>query len=184
MAGLGARRHAAPRAVAILLVMFLAGLWVSRHAKGAFHRQWLFRRPGCGAHLPPVLIAVQPPYPFLEVVNGLLKILAAALGGGLDGHRKRRGIRKRGRGARRHFGQGGDRRRTGARCGCAPSSPAISASASRASTSLPTPPLRRIIGAFFPSGDAPRRRPARLRGLRRAGLCRPACRRPVLGGLC
>ena len=84
--------------VAISLVMFLAGLWVSRHAKAHFTANGLFVGLFAALIFLPVLIAIQPPYPFMEVVNGLLKIVAAALGGGLVGHRKRRGIRKRARG--------------------------------------------------------------------------------------
>lgn len=84
--------------VSIALIMFLAGLWVSRHARAHFTANGLFVGLCAVLIYLPVLIAVQPPYPLMEVANGLLKIVAAALGGGLIGHRKRRGIRKRARG--------------------------------------------------------------------------------------
>ena len=83
--------------LAIFLVMFLAGLWVARHARAHFTANGFFVGLAAALIFLPVLIAIQPPYPGMEVVNETLKIVAAALGGGLMGHRKRRGIRKRAR---------------------------------------------------------------------------------------
>lgn len=83
--------------IAILLVMFLAGLWVSRHAKAHFTANGLFVGLFAVLLFIPVLIVIQPPYPGMAAVNELLKIVGATLGGGLIGHRKRRGIRKRAR---------------------------------------------------------------------------------------
>lgn len=83
--------------IAIFLVMFLAGLWVSRHARAHFTTNGLFVGLFAVLLFIPVLIVIQPPYPGMAAFNELLKIVASTLGGGLIGHRKRRGIRKRAR---------------------------------------------------------------------------------------
>lgn len=83
---------------AIVLVLFLAGLWVARHARGHFTANGFFVGLFAALLFVPVLIAVQTPYPLMSAVDEGLKIVAAALGGGLVGHRKRRGMRKRARG--------------------------------------------------------------------------------------
>ena len=83
--------------IAVFLVMFLAGLWVSRHARAHFTANGLFVGLFAVLLFIPVLIVVPPPYPGMAAINELLKIVAAALGGGLIGHRKRRSIRKRAR---------------------------------------------------------------------------------------
>jgi hypothetical protein len=83
--------------LAIFLIFFLAGLWVARHAKAHFTANGFFVGLFAALIFLPVLIAIQPPYPGMEAVNEGLKVLAAALGGGLMGHRKRRGIRKKAR---------------------------------------------------------------------------------------
>ncbi len=82
---------------AIVLVMFLAGLWAARRARGHFTANGCFVGLFGALLFLRVLIAIQPPYPGMEAVNVGLKIVAGALGGGLVGHRKRRGIRKRAR---------------------------------------------------------------------------------------
>jgi hypothetical protein len=81
--------------LAIVLVFLLAGLWVARHARAHFTANGFFVGLFAALLFLPVLIAIQPPYPLMEAINEALKILAGALGGGLMGHRKRRGIRKR-----------------------------------------------------------------------------------------
>jgi hypothetical protein len=83
--------------LAIFLVFFLAGLWVARHARAHFTANGFFVGLFAALLYLPVLIAIQPPYPFMEAVNEGLKIVAATLGGSLMWHRKRRGIRKRAR---------------------------------------------------------------------------------------
>lgn len=83
--------------LAIVFMFLLAGLWVARHARAHFTANGLFVGLFGALIFLPVLIAIQPPYPLMEAINGALKILAGALGGGLMGHRKRRGIRKRAR---------------------------------------------------------------------------------------
>ncbi len=83
--------------VAIVLVMFLAGLWAARKARGHFTANGVFVGLFAALIFLPVLIAIQPPYPGMEAINEALKVLGGALGGGLAGHRKRRGIRKRAR---------------------------------------------------------------------------------------
>ncbi len=83
--------------LAIVLVMFLAGLWVGRKAKAHFTANGFFVGLFAALLFLPVLIAIQPPNPYAEAVNEGLKILGGALGGGLVGHRTRRGIRRRAR---------------------------------------------------------------------------------------
>ena len=77
--------------------MFLAGLWAARRARGHFTANGFFVGLFAALIFLPVLIAIQAPYPGMEAVNALLKIIAGALGGGLVGHRKRRGMRMRAR---------------------------------------------------------------------------------------
>ncbi len=81
--------------LAIFIVMFLAGLWAARKAKAHYTANGLFVGLVAALIFLPVLIAIQPPYPAMEAINALLKLLGGALGGGLVGHRTRRGIRKR-----------------------------------------------------------------------------------------
>jgi len=83
--------------IALFLVMFLAGLWAARRARGHFTANGFFVGLFAALIFLPVLIAIQAPYPGMEAVNALLKIIAGALGGGLVGHRKRRGMRMRAR---------------------------------------------------------------------------------------
>jgi len=82
---------------AIFLLLFLAGLWVARHARAHFTANGVV--VGLVAAIVAVLvwIADQPPYPGMIAVDVLLTIVGAALGGGLMWHRKRRGVRKRAR---------------------------------------------------------------------------------------
>lgn len=83
---------------AIVLVLFLAGLWVARHARGHFTANGFFVGLFAVLLFLPVLIVVQTPYPLISAIDETLKIVAATLGGGLVGHRKRRGVRRRARG--------------------------------------------------------------------------------------
>ncbi len=83
--------------IAIVLTVFLAGLWVARRARAHYMANGFFTGLFAALVFLPVLIAIQPPYPYAELINALLKILGGALGGSLIGHRTRRGIRKRAR---------------------------------------------------------------------------------------
>ena len=76
--------------IAIVLLLFLAGLWVARKARAHYMANGFFTGLLAALVFLPVLIAIQPPYPYAEVINALLKILGGALGGSLIGHRTRR----------------------------------------------------------------------------------------------
>lgn len=82
---------------AYLTVPFLAGVWAARKASAHFTANGTFVGLLTALIFVPVLLVAPPPFPLSEAFDGLLKVIGGALGGGLVGHRTRRGIRRRAR---------------------------------------------------------------------------------------
>jgi hypothetical protein len=78
-----------------VLVPFLGGIWVAQRARAHFTANGTALGVFCALIYLPVLVVAPPPYPLMEAGNGLLKVIGAAMGGGLIGRRARRRSRMR-----------------------------------------------------------------------------------------